>query len=439
MMRVALLSLFALVGAAAEPPPRGWNSWNALQCSVNETSVLRAARAMIDRGLLAAGYDYVVVDDCWAAAARAPDGSLRADAAAFPSGMGALGADLRRMGFRYGLYADAGTRTCAGRAGSLGREREDARAFAGWGVSLLKYDNCNSGGESSRARYGRMRAELPAHIRMAMCNWGCEAPWTWARRVADTWRTGGDLRASWDAVAHAVDTNGRLWKFAGNGKFNDPDMMQLGAGALTRDEERAHFAMWVIMKAPLFISANVSDLPAETVSMLTDAGLLAVHADPLGAQAARVAFGGAPGVQLWVGPLAGGRVVAALLNTLNRSVSAEPPRKEAGAADLETIFPPDAAPILPPHGVRVFVGRAEGPAPMALRLPILRDCPDAPARAAAAVAAWAVALAVTLSVLNFCTRSGEPCHVWPAHHGRVRFGSWARPPRDILFMGPTAA
>ena len=121
----------------------------------------------------------------------------------------------------------------------------------------------------------------------------------------------------------------------------------------------------------------------------------------------RVAFGGAPGVQLWVGPLAGGRVVAALLNTLNRSVSAEPPRKEAGAADLETIFPPDAAPILPPHGVRVFVGRAEGPAPMALRLPILRDCPDAPARAAAAVAAWAVALAVTLSVLNFCTRSGE--------------------------------
>ena len=45
-------------------------------------------------------------------------------------------------GLKLGVYSDAGSMTCARFAASLGHEKEDAKAFAEWGVDFLKYDNC---------------------------------------------------------------------------------------------------------------------------------------------------------------------------------------------------------------------------------------------------------------------------------------------------------
>ena len=49
---------------------------------------------------------------------------------------------LAFVGLKLGIYSDSGNKTCAGYTASLGYEKEDAKQFAGWGVDLLKYDNC---------------------------------------------------------------------------------------------------------------------------------------------------------------------------------------------------------------------------------------------------------------------------------------------------------
>ncbi|MDQ2705265.1 MAG: hypothetical protein M3Y43_08875, partial [Pseudomonadota bacterium] len=49
----------------AQTPPMGWNSWNKFACDVNETIVRTTADAMVSSGMRDAGYQYVVIDDCW--------------------------------------------------------------------------------------------------------------------------------------------------------------------------------------------------------------------------------------------------------------------------------------------------------------------------------------------------------------------------------------
>ena len=73
----------------APTPPLGWNSWNHVGCNVSETTLEAAADAMVSSGMKAAGYQYVVVDDCWQGS-RDADGFIRADPQRFPHGMKAV-------------------------------------------------------------------------------------------------------------------------------------------------------------------------------------------------------------------------------------------------------------------------------------------------------------------------------------------------------------
>ena len=70
-------------------PPMGWNSWNKFACNVNEQTVRETADAMVARGMRDAGYQYVVIDDCWQGRAT-PNGFITADPQKFPSGIKAL-------------------------------------------------------------------------------------------------------------------------------------------------------------------------------------------------------------------------------------------------------------------------------------------------------------------------------------------------------------
>lgn len=45
---------------------------------------------MVSDGYLAAGYEYIIIDDCWAEKYRSDDSKLIADSERFPSGMKAL-------------------------------------------------------------------------------------------------------------------------------------------------------------------------------------------------------------------------------------------------------------------------------------------------------------------------------------------------------------
>ena len=46
-------------------PAMGWNTWNTFTGDINEELVLRSADVMVESGLKDAGYEYIVIDDCW--------------------------------------------------------------------------------------------------------------------------------------------------------------------------------------------------------------------------------------------------------------------------------------------------------------------------------------------------------------------------------------
>ena len=59
-------------------PPMGWNSWNTFTWEINDKLIREAADAFVSEGLKDAGYEYVVIDDCWSLHERDENGRLQA-------------------------------------------------------------------------------------------------------------------------------------------------------------------------------------------------------------------------------------------------------------------------------------------------------------------------------------------------------------------------
>ena len=123
-------------------PPLGWNSWNTFTWNINDQLIRESADAMVESGLKDAGYEYVVIDDCWSLKQRDEKGYLVPDPEKFPQGMKAVADYVHSKGLKFGMYSCCGTHTCAGYPGSFEHEFQDAETFASWGVDYLKYDNC---------------------------------------------------------------------------------------------------------------------------------------------------------------------------------------------------------------------------------------------------------------------------------------------------------
>src|ERR1700692_4627523 len=70
-------------------PPMGFNTWNKFGCDVSDNLVRGMADGMVKSGMKDAGYQYIVIDDCWQVA-RDANGIIIADPQRFPSGIKAL-------------------------------------------------------------------------------------------------------------------------------------------------------------------------------------------------------------------------------------------------------------------------------------------------------------------------------------------------------------
>jgi alpha-galactosidase len=327
----------ALDNGVARTPPMGWDDWNAVGCNVNETLVQQEASAIAANGMAALGYRYVVVDDCWFNPARDASGNLQGSPSRFPSGMKALGDFLHGKGLKFGIYEVPTDRTCAqrvgtypGSTGSQGHEVQDARQFAAWGVDYLKYDWCSSSGtiDDQVAAFARMRDALASTGRPIVLsinpnsfhaitgpsrNWG---------DVANQWRTTEDITTSWDTghansfpmgVRNIVAVNAALAAYAAPGRFNDPDMLEVGNGGMTDTEMRTHFAMWALMAAPLIAGDDLRGASAATLTILTNGGLVAVDQDPLGLQGVQILDDGTR--RVLAKRLSNGDVAVALFNS----------------------------------------------------------------------------------------------------------------------------
>ncbi|SPO04604.1 related to Probable alpha-galactosidase B [Cephalotrichum gorgonifer] len=281
-------------------PRLGFNTWNVYQCDYDAELLLAQAKALGDHGLIEAGYDILMIDDCYAHKERGPDGELVADAEKFPYGMRNFTDTLKTLGIEAGIYGDAGYQTCGGYPGSYGHEEQDLKTWSDWGFTYLKYDNCyipfdNVTQENVYGRYERMTVAIEnlakktntKPFQYALCEWGWQQPWVWARRLGQSWRVGGDIRPWWSALSGIINQASFIaseTRFYGR---NDLDMLEVGntgqgnpPGNLTFDEAKSHFTAWALLKSPLLIGSDLTNATDETASILGNTDILRIHQDP---------------------------------------------------------------------------------------------------------------------------------------------------------------
>jgi len=305
----------------APTPPMGWNSWNKFGCNINEALVRKQADAMAASGMKAAGYQYIVIDDCWQKS-RDDNGNIVADPERFPGGIKALADYVHSKGLKFGLYSDAGSLTCGGRPGSAGHEFQDARQYAKWGVDYLKYDWCHTGTRDAEAAYTIMAKALRESGRdmvLSICEWGNNQPERWAAPVGHLWRTTGDIYDAWEGkkdwshgMTNILDMQVERWRHSAPNAWNDPDMLEVGNGGMTTTEYESHISLWAMLAAPLIAGNDLSTMDADTRRILTNSDVIAVDQDPLGQQARRVWKEG--DLEIWARPLKGGEHAVVLFN-----------------------------------------------------------------------------------------------------------------------------
>ncbi len=317
----------------AKTPPMGWNSWNTFRLDINENLVKEMADALVEKGFKDAGYEYIVIDDGWQIS-RDKEGNIIENHEKFPSGIKALVDYIHSKGLKFGIYSDAGYKTCGEFPGSRGYEYQDARQYAEWGVDYLKYDWCFTGNQSAPDTYKLMRNALEKAGRpivFSICEGGINKPWEWGKGVGHLWRTTFDIRPCWDCSKKIIfkgreyegflgftkilDLQVGLESYAGPGHWNDPDMLEVGNGDLTLEENKAHFSLWAILAAPLMLGNDLRNISPEIQKILTNKEIIAVDQDPLGKQGIKVRDDG--DLEVWAKQLGDGSRAVVLFNRSN--------------------------------------------------------------------------------------------------------------------------
>ena len=299
----------------ARRPPMGWNSWYGFGCKVTDGLIRAQAEALVASGMKAAGYVYVNIDDCWQGQ-RDAQGVIQGNNN-FPDQPG-LAAFLHSKGLKFGIYSSPGPKTCAGYEGSFGHEEKDAETYAAWGVDFLKYDYCSFKGDAPAqiAAYKKMHDALVSTGRpmvFSLCQYGMDRVWAWGPEVGgNLWRTTGDLDYNYRRISEVGFGQNGLQRFAGPGHWNDPDMLLVGLGKMTEDENRTQLSLWCLLAAPLLASADLTQMTPQTRDILMNPEVIAVDQDPAGIQGRRVAQEGP--LEVWVKPLGDGGKAAGLFN-----------------------------------------------------------------------------------------------------------------------------
>lgn len=298
----------------APTPPMGWNSWNKFGCHVSEQLIRETADAIATNGMKDAGYKYVNIDDCWQVS-RDAQGTIVADSATFPSGIKALADYVHTKGLKLGIYTDAGHFTCQHRPGSYGHEAQDVNTYASWGIDYVKIDWCSAEGLEPEVQYAKFHDAFEHASRpmvFSICDWGVKAPWIWGPHTGNLWRTTGDISDHYDRMSVIGFSQDGLGKFAGPGHWNDPDMLEVGNGGMTRDEYIQHMSLWVMLAAPLLAGNDVRHMDEETKQILLNPEIIAVDQDAKGVEGRRVWDEGP--MEIWVRPLADGSEAVGLFN-----------------------------------------------------------------------------------------------------------------------------
>lgn len=325
-------------------PPMGWNSWNWFgKNTINEKVVREVIDAMVSEGLRDAGYIYVVIDGGWRDSKLGPNGELLSHPEKFPNGMKPLADYAHSKGLKFGLHTVPGTHDCGGDpVGGYGNEEVHLQQFINWGIDFIKMDKCKYFGElpdTSQAVDTNGWSE--DFLKDVYVNWSnllreCDREilfsisayvWRdWYPEVGHMARTTRDIKARlgnpkleaiFDAnpyhrsVMGVAEENNKSADFAGNGYWNDPDMMVTGEQGLSFEEQKVHFALWVIASAPLFLGNDPRVMTQDEKDIILNKNAIRINQDPR-EQGKRIKVEG--DTEIWAKKLSNGDVAVLMMN-----------------------------------------------------------------------------------------------------------------------------
>jgi alpha-galactosidase len=161
----------------------------------------------------------------------------------------------------------------------------------------------------------------------SICNWGYENTVEWGPKTGNSWRTTMDIKGIWASIQYNFLVNSERPEIAGKGAWNDPDMLEIGNGWLYLDQEKTHFALWSIVKAPLILGCDLDKISKESFDIISNKELIDINQDPLGVQASCKVFCsqydlvmGKP--QVYAGPLANGDIAMVITDWMNSDYGA---------------------------------------------------------------------------------------------------------------------
>ena len=321
-------------------PLMGWNSWNWHgKREINETVVRQTIDAMVSSGLRDAGYNYVVIDGGWRGSELGPNGELTTNQERFPGGIKVLADYAHANGMKLGVHTVPGTHDCGGDAvGGFGREEVHVAQFVEWGLDFVKLDRCvmktDAGWDEAliESVYRKWAGLLENCGREMVFNISAYEFRDWYPELCQMARTTLDIDARvkngaiFDrivpnknhlSVMTIADINNRYASAAGNGYWNDPDMMVTGAQGLTEPEQEAHFALWCVMSAPLFLGNDTRAMTPFELELLTNKLAIEINQDR-NEQGRRIVKAGMN--EVWLKRLSDGRMAVLLLNRGNDQV-----------------------------------------------------------------------------------------------------------------------
>ncbi|KAH8994058.1 glycoside hydrolase superfamily [Lactarius akahatsu] len=282
--------------AVGKLPALGWVHCRAHNRAlyISEEKILAAARSFVSLGLREAGYEYVNIGACLFLPLFGHE--QIPDPVKFSNGIKAVVDDVHSLDLKIGIYrrVDAGTETCARYPGSLGYEAIDAATWASWDIDYLKYgnttrmtdyrtttndlsrnDDCLIWGSIASAAI----ADNDPPMQYVLCIWRDARVWTWGARVGHSWRMAGDSTPTWEYIKLIMSINVAHLSSVDFFSHNGMDMMEVGNGNLTIEEERTHFAVWAFMKSLVLLGTDLAAISPEEVEIVTNAELIAFLQD----------------------------------------------------------------------------------------------------------------------------------------------------------------
>lgn len=177
--------------------------------------------------------------------------------------------------------------------------------------AMLQYVNMGRQLKKATEKVARDAGKPEKPITFSICEWGFNQPYKWGRYAGNLWRTTPDIRPIWPWIKILYNHTVKLYKYAGVGGWNDPDMLEVGNGKLTFEQNRSHFALWCMMCAPLILGNDLRNISDDVLKIVKNPDLIAINQDALGIPAKRVVKGT---VDVLVKPLADGSVAVCAFN-----------------------------------------------------------------------------------------------------------------------------